>query len=144
MNLKELFIKYGYSEEAYEKIKTNYAVGDLKNEQLALRLKENFATLKALGYTNTEIIKMTTISPRIYSLLASTLEDKFNFLLSLGYSKETAIHITKAFPIIYSNSTKTIRQKIDDFISLGYTQKEVLKMSKFSPQIYSYSVDNMI
>ena len=82
--LKKLFIKIGYSEEEYNEIVNAYGVVDLKTKTLIKKVKENYETLKSLGYTQKEIIKMTKILPSIYSYSIENIKQKIEFYNSIN------------------------------------------------------------
>ena len=106
-------------------------------------IKQKIEDIKALGYTQEEIIKMTKILPAIYSLSIENIKQKVEDLKELGYTQEEVIKMTKSFSGIYSHSIESIKQKIEDLKELGYTQKEIIKMTKSLPSIYSLSIESI-
>ena len=143
MNLKEEFIKLGYTEDDYNEIRNSYPLINIKDETISIHLKDIFTFFLECGYTKEEVIKMTKALPAIYSYSIENMKQKIADIIELGYTKEEVIKMTKALPQIYSLSIENMKQKIADIIELGYTKEEVIKMTKALPQIYSLSIENM-
>ena len=141
--LKDEFIEFGYTEEAYETMRRDYSLQTYTDEKLSLKFKEITNLLISLGYTHEEIIKMTKKFPPIYSLTIENIEQKINYMLSLGYSLEEIVKMTKSAPAIYSYTIENMEQKINDVIKLGYSREEVIQMVKLLPAIYGCSIENM-
>lgn len=68
MNLKEEFIKAGYTEDDYNEIRNSHSLINMKDETISIHLKDIFTFFLKNGYTKEEIIKMTKSLPSIYSL----------------------------------------------------------------------------
>ena len=130
MNLKQLFIELGYTEEEYNKIRFDYVLSKLKDETIAIHVKDIFNYFISIGYTREEIIKMSKKFPIIYSLYKEGINQKMEDLCELGYTHEEVIKLTKKYPALYSYSIENIKRKIEDYYSLGYTREEVIKLSK--------------
>ena len=143
MNLKEEFIKLGYTEDDYNEIRNSYALINIKDETISIHLKDIFTFFLECGYTKEEVIKITKILPAIYGLSIENMKQKIVDIMDLGYTKEEVIKMTKALPQIYGLSIENMKQKIADVMDLGYTKEEVIKMTKTLPQIYSLSIENM-
>ena len=141
--LRKFFIELGYKEEEYEIIVNTYSLSNLKVETLLNKVKENYNFLIELGYSREDVIKMTKISPAIYSLSIETIKQKIEDLKKLGYSREDVIKITKTLPAIYGYSIKNIKQKIEDLKELGYSREDVIKMTKTLPTLYNLSIENI-
>ena len=133
MNLKEEFIKLGYTEDDYNEIRNSYALMNIKDETLSIHLKNIFTFFLECGYTKEEVIKITKTSPEIYSLSIENMKQKIVDIMDLGYTKEEVIKMTKALPPIYSYSIENMKQKIVDIMELGYTKEEIMKMTKTLP-----------
>ena len=143
MNLKEEFIKLGYTEDDYNEIRNSYPLINIKDETISIHLKDIFTFFLECGYTKEEVIKITKILPAIYGLSIENMKQKIVDIMDLGYTKEEVIKMTKILPAIYGLSIENMKQKIVDIMELGYTKEEVIKMTKTLPQIYSLSIENM-
>ena len=143
MNLKEEFIKLGYTEDDYNEIRNSYPLINIKDETISIHLKDIFTFFLECGYTKEEVIKITKILPAIYGLSIENMKQKIVDIMDLGYTKEEVIKMTKALPQIYGLSIENMKQKIADIMDLGYTREEVIKITKTFPSIYSYSIENM-
>ena len=143
MNLKEEFIKLGYTEDDYNEIRNSYALINIKDETISMHLKDIFTFFLECGYTKEEVIKITKILPAIYGLSIENMKQKIVDIMDLGYTKEEVIKMTKILPSIYGLSIENMKQKIVDIMELGYTKEEVIKMTKTLPSIYGLSIENM-
>ena len=143
MNLKEEFIKLGYTENDYNEIRNSYALMNTKDETISMHLKDIFTFFLECGYTKEEIIKMTKTLPSIYGYSIENMKQKIVDIMELGYTKEEVIKMTKTLPAIYSLSIENMKQKIVDIMELGYTKEEVIKMTKALPSIYGLSIENI-
>ena len=143
MNLKEEFIKLGYTENDYNEIRNSYALMNTKDETISMHLKDIFTFFLECGYTKEEIIKMTKTLPSIYGYSIENMKQKIVDIMCLGYTKEEVIKMTKALPAIYSYSIENMKRKITDIMELGYTKEEVIKMTKALPSIYGLSIENI-
>ena len=143
MNLKEEFIKLGYTEDDYNEIRNSYALMNTKDETISMHLKDIFTFFLECGYTKEEIIKMTKTLPSIYGYSIENMKQKIVDIMELGYTKEEVIKMTKTLPAIYSYSIENMKRKITDIMDLGYTKEEVIKMTKALPSIYGLSIENI-
>ena len=139
----ELLINLGYSKKDAEAITSSYSLVRYKDETLCKKIYENYNYLNELGYTKTDIIKMTKSLPQLYSFSKETIANKIKFLISLGYTKTDVIKMTKILPALYGLSKETIEEKISFLISLGYTKADVIKMTKSLPTLYGLSKENI-
>lgn len=73
----------------------------------------------SLGYTNTEVLEITRIFPKVFSLNIEPINKKMNNMIKLGYTKEEVIKIKVEFPSIYGASIKNINQKIKFYDTIG-------------------------
>ena len=133
MNLKEEFIKLGYTEDDYNEIRNSYPLMNIKDETLSIHLKDIFTFFLECGYTTEEVIKITKTLPAIYSYSIENMKQKIVDIMELGYTKEEVIKMTKALPAIYGYSIENMKQKIVDIMELGYTKEEIMKMTKTLP-----------
>lgn len=79
MNLKEEFIKLGYTEDDYNEIRNSYPLINIKDETISMHLKDIFTFFLECGYTKEEVIKMTKTLPQIYSLSIENMKQKIDF-----------------------------------------------------------------
>ena len=100
MNLKEEFIKLGYTENDYNEIRNSYALMNIKDETISIHLKDIFTFFLECGYTKEEIIKMTKTSPSIYGYSIENMKQKIVDIMELGYTKEEIMKMTKTLPIM--------------------------------------------
>lgn len=133
----------GYKEDEIVKIINHKSVNKLKEATLLYNVKRNFTLLLKIGYTPSQIIKMTKKQPFIYALSEKSIITKINDLIQLGYTKKEVESIMKIFPILYGLNIENIKQKIESLISLGYPKEAVIKMTKKHPAIYSYNIENI-
>ena len=143
MNLEELFIQLGYTQQEFNHFIGDYSLARLKYETLYKNVVQMYQFLVSIGYTKEEVLKITKSHPSIYGYPIESIKQKIDDMISLGYTKEEVLKISKIIPNIYGRSIKSIKQKIDDMISLGYTKEEVLKITKQSPSIYGYSIESI-
>ena len=126
MNLKEEFIKLGYTEDDYNEIRNSYALINIKDETLSMHLKDIFTFFLECGYTKEEIIKMTKTLPSIYGYSIENMKRKIADIMDLGYTKEEVIKMTKTLPTIYGLSIENIKQKIDFYNLIGMHELAVV------------------
>ena len=141
--LKEKFLEFGYTEEEYNLIRNSYSVINYTEETFMQKFIEITSYLLDLGYTKTEVLKMTKTLPSIYGYSIENMNKKINDMISLGYTKDEVLKMIKSLPAIYSYSIENMNQKISDIIDLGYTREEVIKMTKVLPALYGYSIENI-
>ena len=89
----ELLINLGYSKKEAEAITSSYPLVNLKDETLCKNINENFNYLISLGYTKSDVIKMTKILPSLYSYSKENVEEKIKYLKDIGL-KEIVINDT--------------------------------------------------
>ena len=82
-------------------------------------IKEKINDLKALGYSDKDIIKMTKVLPALYSYSIDNIKNKINDLKALGYSDKDIIKMTKVLPSLYSYSIDNIKEKKDFYDKIG-------------------------
>ena len=126
MNLKEEFIKLGYTEDDYNEIRNSYALINIKDETISMHLKDIFTFFLECGYTKEEVIKITKILPAIYGLSIENMKQKIVDIMDLGYTKEEVIKMTKTLPAIYGLSIENIKQKIDFYNLIGMHELAVV------------------
>lgn len=143
MNLEELFIRLGYTRLDYKQIVENYSLRHFKYETFYKNIVLNYQFLLDVGYTKEEIIKITKLSPKIYSYSVDNLKQKIEDIINLGYSKKEVLKITNSLPNIYSYSIDNMKQKFEGIINFGYTKEQVLKMTISLPTIFGYTLQSM-
>ena len=126
MNLKEEFIKLGYTEDDYNEIRNSYALINIKDETLSMHLKDIFTFFLECGYTTEEVIKITKTLPAIYGYSIENMKRKIADIMDLGYTKEEVIKMTKTLPTIYGLSIENIKQKIDFYNLIGMHELAVV------------------
>ena len=147
MNLKEEFIKLGYTEDDYNEIRNSYALINIKDETISMHLKDIFTFFLECGYTKKEVIKITKILPAIYGLSIENMKQKIVDIMDLGYTKEEVIKMTKTLPAIYSLSIENIKQKIDFYNLIGMHELAVIDAKNLMQSInlsyarYSFYID---
>ena len=82
--LKELFLKLGYTEEEYTELINVYPIVVMRPETLINKVKENYEFLISLGYRKEEVIKMTKSLPTIYNYSIDNMRQKIEFYDSIG------------------------------------------------------------
>ena len=140
----KILIKLGYSKKESIDLVTRYPLCNYKDETLKNNIISVYDYLLSLGYTKKDVIKMTRLSPSLYSYSKENIQDKMNFLISLGYTKEDVIKMMRLLPSLYSLSKEYIQDKMNFLISLGYTKADVIKMTKLLPSLYGISKENII
>ncbi len=147
MNLKEEFIKLGYTEDDYNEIRNSYPLINIKDETISMHLKDIFTFFLECGYTKKEVIKITKILPAIYGLSIENMKQKIVDIMDLGYTKEEVIKMTKTLPAIYSLSIENIKQKIDFYNLIGMHElavidaKNLMQSTNLSYARYSFYID---
>jgi len=142
MNLLELFISLGYTEEEYLYIRNDYTFRRMTDETMYNNVLRNYNWLVEL-YGKSNVIKITKNSPMIYGLNIENMNQKINFLMELGYSRADVIKITKKYPIIYGINTNTIKQIIKYMELLGYNENDEIEMIKLHPSLLGYDMANI-
>ena len=69
-------IELGYGADDAREITLGYGVSGYKDSSLSDKIKENFASLQELGYSQDDVIKMTKSLPTIYSLSIDNMKQK--------------------------------------------------------------------
>ena len=147
MNLKEEFIKLGYTEDDYNEIRNSYALMNIKDATISIHLKDIFTFFLECGYTKEEVIKMTKALPSIYGYSIENMKQKIADIIELGYTKEEVIKMTKALPAIYGYSIENIKQKIDFYNLIGMHElavvdaKKLMQSTNLSYARYSFYID---
>ena len=147
MNLKEEFIKLGYTEDDYNEIRNSYPLINIKDETISIHLKDTFTFFLECGYTKEEVIKMTKALPAIYSYSIENMKQKIADIIELGYTKEEVIKMTKALPQIYSLSIENMKQKIDFYNLIDMHELAVIDAKNLMQSInlsyarYSFYID---
>ena len=147
MNLKEEFIKLGYTEDDYNEIRNSYALINIKDETISMHLKDIFTFFLECGYTKEEVIKITKILPAIYGLSIENMKQKIVDIMDLGYTKEEVIKMTKTLPQIYSLSIENMKQKIDFYNLIDMHELAVIDAKNLMQSInlsyarYSFYID---
>ena len=147
MSLKEEFIKLGYTEDDYNKIRNNYSLINIKDETLSIHLKDIFTFFLECGYTKEEVIKMAKTSPTIYGHSIENMKQKIVDIMDLGYTKEEVIKMTKTLPTLYGLSIENIKQKIDFYNLIGIHElavmdaKLLMQSTNLSYARYSFYID---
>ena len=129
----ELLINLGYSKKEVEAMASSYPLVTLKDETLCKKIYENYNYLNELGYTKTDVIKMTKHLPQLYNLSKKNIKVKIVFLISLGYTKADVIKMTKLLPSLYGYSKENIEEKITFLVNLGYIGSDVINMTNLLP-----------
>ena len=135
-----LLINLGYSKKDAEDITSSYQLVNYKDETLYKKINENFNYLNGLGYTKTDVIKMTKSLPSLYGLSKETIEDKISFLISLGYTKTDVIKMTKLLPSLYGLSKENIEEKIRYLKEIGLESiviNDTKKLMQSAPLTYA-------
>ena len=141
--LKEKFLEFGYTEEEYNLIRNSYSVINYTEETFMQKFIEITSYLLDLGYTKTEVLKMTKTLPSIYGYSIENMNQKINDMIDMGYTRDEVLKMTKSLPALYGYSIENIKQKINDVMNLGYTKDEVLKMTKILPSILGLNIENI-
>ena len=147
MNLKEEFIKLGYTEDDYNEIRNSYPLINIKDETISIHLKDIFTFFLECGYTKEEVIKITKILPAIYGLSIENMKQKIVDIMDLGYTKEEVIKMTKTLPQIYSLSIENMKQKIDFYNLIDMHELAVIDAKNLMQSInlsyarYSFYID---
>ena len=147
MNLKEEFIKLGYTEDDYNEIRNSYPLINIKDETISMHLKDIFTFFLECGYTKEEVIKITKILPAIYGLSIENMKQKIVDIMDLGYTKEEVIKMTKTLPQIYSLSIENMKQKIDFYNLIDMHELAVIDAKNLMQSInlsyarYSFYID---
>ena len=138
--LTEYMKNLGYTSNQITKIITIYPLNKLKEETLLKKIEENYNFLSKYGYSNSEIIKITTKLPHICTYKPINLENKLNNLIKLGYTKEEAIKLTKNNPSILSYSICALVLLVYFCKKYNFTIKELFLPTKET----FYGIKNMV
>ena len=93
--IKAMFKQYGYTDKQIEKILESYIFRDRGEEFIINCLKEKFEFFSSVGYTKSQILKMTVVYPSLLTYGIDNFVKKIEFLKSLGYKDEEVIKITE-------------------------------------------------
>ena len=99
-------------------------------------IKKKIDDLLALGYSLSQIIKMTSMMPSIYSYTIENMKQKISDLEALGYTKEEIISMSLSLPAIYSFTIENIKEKIDYLKEIG-----IVDVILLNPKNLMQSVD---
>ena len=82
--LKEKFLEFGYTEEEYNLIRNSHGISTYTDTTLTKQFVNITSYLLDLGYTKTEILKMTNSFPTIYGLSIENIREKIEFYDSIN------------------------------------------------------------
>ena len=141
--IKAMFKQYGYTDKQIEKILESYIFRDRGEEFIINWLKEKFEFFSSVGYTKSQILKMTVVYPSLFTYGIDNFVKKIEFLKSLGYADEEVIKITCSAHQVYGHSVDSIMQKIEEIESLGYKREQVLKIMLLSTSLFASGVNTI-
>lgn len=142
--IREYLKDYGYSDEQIEKILEHNKLNTLKDSSLLKIIPRTIECLESLGYSNKQIIKLTSSIPPILGHSEENLRTKVEDLEALGYRRSQIIRMSTNFASVFTYSISTMKQRISDIESLGYTRREVLRMTLELPSLYGRSIENLV
>lgn len=137
--LLELFKYLGYNEKQTVKILSFNSFQKYTVKYLYLKINQVYAFLLKSGYSEEDIIKMTTLLPSIYDCSIDNLRNKQEFLSNM-FTKEEMLKITRKLPALYAVGKDSIMEKMNFFSNLGLSKESVYRISINFPSIFGLSI----
>jgi Holliday junction resolvasome RuvABC DNA-binding subunit len=88
-------IELGYGVDDAREIALNRGISDYKDSSLSDKIKENFAFLRELGYSQDDALKMTKSFPQIIAYSIGNMNQKITDIQALSYSQNDVLKMIK-------------------------------------------------
>ena len=141
--LTKLFKSLGYSENQMKRILSFDSLKKYSIKGLYKKINEIYAFLLKTGYSEKDIVKMTSLMPSFFDCSVENLKNKQNFLLTY-YNKGEMLKITKRLPAMYAITKENIIDKVSFLKALGLTDKDIHGISVKFPSIFALSKRNIL
>ena len=92
MNLEELFIQWGYTQQEFNHFIGDYSLARLKYETLYKNVVQMYQFLVSIGYTKEEVLKITKSFPSIFGFIIESIKQKIVFYDSINMHELAVIN----------------------------------------------------
>lgn len=100
-------------------------------------------SLKSLGYSKENIIKLISKYPKIVNYNLDVFKTKIHFFEALDLSKREVQNLVISKPNILTHSMDALKNKTDLFQKYGFTKQEIGQIVMKMPSVLSFSKEKL-